>query len=93
MIIIRLFFQDIEDFRAFFEHYKRSKSHRALMRRQSESYSEDNTDSDTSNPTRNLTTDTLPMSLGLSIAQIWQDPGVLQVYRISHEFQLNETAE
>ena len=35
----------------------------------------------------------LPMSLGLSITQLWEDPGVQQIYGLSHQFQLNETAK
>ncbi len=37
--------------------------------------------------------ETLPMSLGLTIAQLWEDPGVQQIYGLSHQFQLNETAK
>lgn len=37
--------------------------------------------------------ETLPMSLGLSITQLWEDPGVQQIYGLSHQFQLNETAK
>ena len=33
------------------------------------------------------------MSLGLSITQLWEDPGVQQIYGLSHQFQLNETAK
>ena len=36
--------------------------------------------------------DTLPMSLGRSLANLWKDPGVQQVYGLAHQFQLNETA-
>ena len=36
--------------------------------------------------------DTLPQSLGITITNLWNDPGVQQVYGLAHQFQLNETA-
>ena len=32
------------------------------------------------------------MSLGLSITQLWNDQSIKQVYDLSNQFQLNETA-
>ena len=37
--------------------------------------------------------DTCPQSLGKTISNLWNDPGVQQVYGLAHQFQLNETAK
>jgi hypothetical protein len=88
------FWQDLEEFRAYFEHYKKSKQFNHLQRRQSESTGDNFVE--TANMTNNcngiLMEDTLPMSLGLSISQLWKDEGIQQVYGLAHQFQLNETA-
>ena len=37
--------------------------------------------------------ETCPQSLGKTISNLWNDPGVQQVYGLAHQFQLNETAK
>ena len=76
--------QDLDDFRKYMERYRRSYQFHRLMRVQE-------VDQPTSGNLEILE-DTLPMSLGRSISNLWNDPGVQQVYGLAHQFQLNETA-
>ena len=80
--------QNLEEFRAFIEHYKRSPEYHEILGRQE-------LNDTIMNPTNleGLDNTPLPMSLGLSITQLWEDPGVQQIYGLSHQFQLNETAK
>ena len=80
--------QNLEEFRAFIEHYKQSPEYHEILGRQ-------DLNDTVMNPTNleNLDNKPLPMSLGLSITQLWEDPGVQQIYGLSHQFQLNETAK
>ena len=72
------------DFRKYMERYRRSYQFHRLMRVQ---------DLEQPNSTNlEILEDTLPMSLGKSISNLWNDPGVQQVYGLAHQFQLNETA-
>ena len=68
------------------EHYKKTRECQEIQRRQRE-------DLETSKVEDPVVEDTLPMSLGLSITQLWNEPSIKQVYGLSNQFQLNETAE
>ena len=75
------------------EHYRRSKAYREVLHRQGLDDVIKNLE-----PVRPLVNggdevDILPMSLGLSISHLWEDPGVQQIYGLSHQFQINETAK
>lgn len=79
--------QNLEEFRAFIEHYHRSSQFHEVLKRQ------ELVDAVMNQKQLRIIDETLPMSLGLSIAQLWDDPGVQQIYGLSHQFQLNETAK
>ena len=66
-------------------YYKKTRECQEIQRRQRE-------DLETSKVEEPIIEGTLPMSLGLSITQLWNDQSIKQVYDLSNQFQLNETA-
>ena len=85
--VLETFFQDLKEFITFLEYYKNTRECKEIQRRQREDLEPKPTGEDP------IVEETLPMSLGLSITQLWNDPSVKQVYGLSNQFQLNETAE